>query len=143
MRRRAALLVGVLVLAACGWFEAAMRPFGLGSSLLTFSVAAGVLGASAVSALLSTSAPLSRAVISVDPAGRFRRLGVSAWVTAAGIVLGVELWQLFHRPRSLYPTLSSLANEVIGPGHRVARALAFVCWGACGLVISSRPRGCP
>jgi len=67
-----------------------------------------------------------------------RLRGVIAWALAALVVVVVELWELFHAPRSAYPTLSSLMNEVIGPGHRVARAAAFLCWGACGLVVASR-----
>jgi hypothetical protein len=63
-----------------------------------------------------------------------------AWMLAGGLVLAVELWELFHSPRASYPTLSSLANEVIGPGHQAARAVAFVCWALCGLIVSSRPR---
>jgi len=64
-------------------------------------------------------------------------------VLATGLALAVELWELFHSPRNLYPTLSSLANEVIGPGHRIGRALAFVCWGAVGLAMAASPRTRP
>jgi len=66
--------------------------------------------------------------------------GTVAWASAMLLFLAVELWEFAHHPRSLYPTLSSMANDLLGPGHRVARAVAFVCWGACGFLIASRPR---
>jgi hypothetical protein len=68
-----------------------------------------------------------------------RLRGTITWLLAVLLALAVELWELFHAPRSSYPTLSSLANEVLGPGHRIARAAAFMCWGACGLIVASRP----
>jgi hypothetical protein len=120
-----------------------MRPFGLESNLLTLSVAAGVAAVGTISSALQkgpSSASRKEANVLV---GSLRRRGTTAWSAAAGLVLAVELWQLVHHPRTLYPTLSSLANEIVGPGHRVARAVAFVCWGVCGLVVSSRPRRLP
>ncbi len=153
----------VVALAVCGWFVAAMPPFGVESSAATFSVAAATLAASAVLTHRSRPAfdlrvrepnlgqPLVPALDSAparapayvpgetigDTSLRLR--GMIAWLLAVLLALAVELWELFHAPRSSYPTLSSLANEVLGPGHRIARAVAFVCWGACGLIVASRP----
>ena len=153
------MVIAVLVaLAVCGWFVAAMPPFGVESSLATFSVAAVMLALSSVlerrrnrGLEMSERGPrLARAA----PTGPSAATGPSqpsretsmclwgrfSWVLAAAFVIAVELWELFHSPRSLYPTLSSLANEVLGPGHRVGRAVAFVCWGACGWIVATRPR---
>jgi hypothetical protein len=116
-----------------------MPPFGIESSAVTFSVAAAMLAASAVLAQKCSPAldlPAGEPVRDVS----LRLRGMVAWSFAALVVLAVELWELFHSPRNLHPTLSSLANEVLGPGHRVVRTAAFVCWGACGLVVSSRSR---
>jgi len=117
-----------------------MRPFGLESSLWTFSVAACVVAAGTVlSALGKVPSSASGGELNASESS-LRGRGTTAWLLAVGLVISVELWQLVHHPRALYPTLSSLANEVIGPGHRLARAVAFVCWGVFGLFVSSRPR---
>ena len=138
-RQAAAAGVVLVALAACGWFAAAMPPFGIESSAVTFSVAAAMLAASAVLAQkYSPALDLPGRASLRDASLRLR--GAVAWSLAALVALAVELWELFHTPRSLHPTLSSLANEVLGPGHRVVRTAAFVCWGACGLVVSSRSR---
>jgi hypothetical protein len=164
---RRALVKGALVVAlgVCGWFAAAMPPFGIESSAVTFSVAATVLAMSAVLAHRSSPAldwrvreasfgqSPDRAPTPDRAAARLparlpaeairdtsmRLSGTIAWMLAALVFVAVELWELFHAPRSTYPTLSSLANEVLGPGHRVVRAVAFMCWGACGLIVPSRP----
>ena len=160
---RRALVKGALVVAlgVCGWFAAAMPPFGIESSAVTFSVAATVLAMSAVLAHRSSPAldwrvreasfgqsldrvPTPDRAPARLPAEAIRETsmrlsGTIAWLLAALVFGAVELWELFHAPRSTYPTLSSLANEVLGPGHRVVRAVAFMCWGACGLIVPSRP----
>jgi hypothetical protein len=169
------------LLAVCGWYVAAMPPFGIESSAFTFAVAAAMLATGIVLANRNGPSPelplpgqnLGRTVRAgpssaatpnrvttpeadqprgsvVDRASSvgpvrdtaLRSWGALAWLLATLLVVAVELWELFHSPRSLYPTLSSLANAVIGPGHRVGRAAAFVCWGACGLIVVSRPRRC-
>lgn len=155
-------------LAVCGWFVAATAPFSVESSVFTFSTAGALLLVSAVlpranrRLLESSRAPSpspagasesygraggahaaglgdhGRAEVMRDDSLRLR--GVFAWLVSGSLLVGVELWELFHSPRSLYPTLSSITNEVLGPGHRVARAAAFVCWGACGVFVASRPK---
>jgi len=141
--RRRAVAAGIVLgaLAVCGWFEAALAPFGAASSVVTFSVAA-VLIALGAAGNISTglvTPPDGESLVAVGDTS-LRRSGTVAWLLAGGLVLAVELWELFHSPRRLYPTLSSLANEVVGPGHRVGRAVAFVLWGACGLLITGRAR---
>jgi len=140
-QRPVAIALVVAALGSCGWIEAAMRPFSVATSVFTFSVAAAVLATGALAARRKTQVgptdiELSRQVTETS----LRMRGVVAWTLATGLVVAVELWELFHSPRAHYPTLSSLANEVIGPGHRVERTAAFVCWGAVGLVLASRPR---
>ena len=156
-----AVVAGALVVAlvVCGWFVAAMPPFRVESSAVTLSVAAAMLVVSALLARRDSRAldltvrepnlglPPVQARDSVasrlpaETTGNtsLRLRGTIAWLLAALVVVAVELWELFHSPRSAYPTLSSLANDVLGPGHRVARAVAFLCWGVCGLVVASRP----
>ncbi|MGO9963780.1 MAG: hypothetical protein ACLPUG_10185 [Acidimicrobiales bacterium] len=138
----------VLVIAVCGWFAAGVPPFGVEANVVTFSAAAAILGASAALARLRRPAPAWReSGLNLGQPGptaatgdtSWRLAGLVAWLLAALFVVAVELWELFHAPRSAYPTLSSLANEVLGPGHRVARAAAFLCWGLCGLVVGRRP----
>jgi len=126
-----------VALACCGWYAAALPPFGVASSAVTFFVAAVVLATGAALARVRPHGPAT-AVRVRDSS--LLRLGASAWLIAVGLALAVELWEFAHSPRNLYPTLSSLANDVVGPGHRVARATAFACWGVCGLMIMSRPR---
>jgi hypothetical protein len=144
-----------------------MPPFGVESSAVTFSVAAAMLIVSAslarrnsralgltvrepnlglppdqVTDQVTDQAPDGAAArFAVETTGdtSLRLRGAMAWLLAALLAVAVELWELFHSPRSAYPTLSSLANDVLGPGHRVARAAAFLCWGVCGLVVASRP----
>lgn len=140
--KKAVAASAVLVaLAVCGWFEAAMRPFGLESSVVTFSVAAAVLATGAVLDRRRSLAPdqAEDQTVGRGQDATLRSQGIVSWMLAVGFVIAVELWELFHGPRSLYPTLSSMANDVIGPDHRAARAVAFVCWGACGCFVSTRP----
>jgi hypothetical protein len=132
-----ACLVG---LAGCGWLEAAMPPFRVGSTVVTFSAAAVVLVFGATVVRRGFPAPVSPEWGGAAP---FRLAGQLCWLAACLLALSVELWELAHGPRHLYPTLSSIANDVIGPGHRAARAVAFVCWGACGLALSWRPKRWP
>lgn len=118
-----------------------MRPFELESTAVTFSAAAVIVLLGALSwrdgeLLAARGEPEAQ----LGRGTGLRRWGNLAWALAIALALAVELWELFHLPRSSYPTLSSLANEVIGPGHRVGRALAFVCWALGGLVLASRPR---
>jgi hypothetical protein len=134
-----------------------MAPFGAGSSAVTFSAAAVVLASAVAFAhLKGAAAPSAQPrpseanrrrsarpnseVAGAKEEACFRRRGRLAWLSAGLIALAVELWELAQRPRHLHPTLSSLANEVLGPGHRVVRAMAFVCWGTAGLVLASPPK---
>ena len=144
-----------MALGVCGWLVAAMAPFAIESSAVTFAVAAAMLGLGAVLARRGNAAldsgepgPLRSRFSKPAATGpvttalgdtTLRTGGVIAWLVAVALLVAVELWQLSHVPRSTYPTLSSLANEVLGPGHRVARAAAFVCWAGCGLIVVSRP----
>lgn len=143
------MVVGALVaLGASGWFVAAIPPFGVESSAVTLAAGAVVLLAASTmegrrrAGLFVVDAPtqLGRGMRRVDATDLSLRVpGIIAWSAGALLALGVELWELFHSPRSLYPTLSSMANEVVGYGHHIGRAVAFVCWGACGLLLASRP----
>jgi hypothetical protein len=133
--------LGLAAVCICGWLEAAARPFGVESSAITFSVGAAIVMLSAI--LSHRRGPAKRLTthsVSIAEATSFARWGILSWLLAGGLALTVELWELFHSPRARYPTLSSLANEVIGPGHRIARAVAFVCWALCGLIFASRSR---
>jgi len=140
------------VLAGCGWWIGSMAPFHFGSSFATLAVGGCLLVAGAATshsvagsryALGGDMQPASSVGLGATrgPALPSRRSwGFASWSMAGGFALFVELWELFHSPRSLYPTLSSLANEVIGPGHRLARTVAFVCWGVGCLAVASLGR---
>ena len=120
-----------------------MAPFGIGANVVTFSVAAALLGTAALLGRRtsgSKTCPASTPSTGAEGVASLRLMGTLAWLIVALFTLAVELWEYAHGPRHLYPTLSSLANEVLGPGHRIARAVAFVCWGLIGLVIASPPR---
>lgn len=133
----------IVVLGFCGYLEASLRPFGLASSLFTFCVAAGILLLGAIYSTLVPGVPRAIPPSTQPPERSLRSIGLAAWALAGSLVTAVELWELFHAPRSSYPTLSSLANELIGPGHRAARSVAFACWAICGLALSARPRRRP
>ena len=131
----------IVALVACGWVEAAMAPFGFESSAVTFSVAAVTIATGALSGRRNRALePIEEGTRRHLADASLRLSGILAWMLAAGLVLAVELWELFNSPRNRYPTLSSLANEMIGPGHRIGRAIAFVCWALVGLILASRPR---
>jgi len=124
-----------------------MQPFTVESATVTFSVAAVVLVAGALFGHVThpardTIPPGAPATYGGAPHSRgasLRVIGWLAWFLAITLAVGVELWEFAHGPRRLYPTLSSLVNDVLGPGHRLVRAAAFACWGTCGFVIASRP----
>ena len=122
-----------------------MPPFKLESAIMTFSVAAVVLVAGSIFRQLDRPTPDTVGAANSGAVARsgeapLRVAGSLAWLLAIMFALAVELWEFAHGPRRLYPTLSSLANDLLGPGHRLVRTAAFVCWGACGFVIASRPR---
>jgi hypothetical protein len=99
-----------------------MPPFGIESSAVTFSVAAAMLGAGAVLAHRYSPAldlPAGEPVRDVS----LRLRGMVAWLLAVLVVLAVELWELFHSPRSLYPTYSGPAIESFAPRPSCAGAL--------------------
>ena len=111
-----------------------MRPFTLESATVTFSVAAVVLVAGALYRHLSRPAPGTVAPVAQGggPSSREAPLNVVgslAWLLAILLALGVELWEFAHGPRSLHPTLSSLLNDVLGPGHRVVPRRRFSLLG--------------
>jgi hypothetical protein len=61
-----------------------------------------------------------------------------AWIAVAAAVIAVELYTYLGHPRSAYPTLSSLSDEL---SHwRVAKAGLFVAWLALGWLFLSGSR---
>lgn len=141
--RGLAAAVVLVALAACGWIEAGLAPFRAGSTALTLGAAA-VLVALGMLADRSARAPRAAPAVPGSATGRgLSRAGLAAWAVSLCYAVVVELWEYFRSPRSLHPTLSSLANEVIGPGHRPARACAFVAWGLGCVGLARRPRRRP
>jgi hypothetical protein len=57
-------------------------------------------------------------------------VGRIAWGAVIGIALGWELYAYAHQPRTSYPTMSSVMNEL--DGSHIARALALMLWLALG-----------
>jgi hypothetical protein len=62
--------------------------------------------------------------------------GLGIWVALIVLLGAWELNALFRSPRSVYPTLSSLAD--IALGHHPVRMVAFVGWLALGWDMARR-----
>jgi hypothetical protein len=67
------------------------------------------------------------------PSRRFRPY--VAWIAVCAVFTGLELFTYFGRPRSAYPTFSSLSDE-LSASHG-GRAFLFVAWLALGWLFLS------
>ena len=120
-------------------------------------VAAGILAYSAVAALfepmtwptrIATALPIlallagavhrgwSRPRMPVARRRRLRPGAAAVWVILIGAVIAVQLLNFVAEPREIYPTLSSLAQEVLD--LYPLRAAMFVGWIGAGWYLVGR-----
>lgn len=131
----------LVALAGCGWIEAGLAPFRAPSTALTLAAGAGLVAFGLLADRMGAPAPEPVPERTGPVAGNaLAGIGVAAWTAAVSYAVAVELWEYLQSPRRLHPTLSSLANVVLGPGHRPLRAAAFVAWGIGCVVLARRPR---
>ncbi len=115
-----------MAIAGYAWWATSLRPFTSGALVAT--LAGGLVAVAAGSAL--RPAPHSAPTVSDRDRGR------TGWLVVLVAVAGWELAAFLQHPRAEHPTLSSLANELLG-NHPV-RALAMVVWLVVGLRIARR-----
>jgi hypothetical protein len=108
------------------WWATSFRPFTSATLTATFL---GGLGALAVGSVLEP-VPLGR------PGVPERNRGRAAWLVLFLAAAGWELAAFLQHPRSEHPTLSFLANQVLGD-HPI-RTLAMAVWLAIGVRIARR-----
>ena len=124
MVRRAAAVAAVVLYA---WWASALRPFSWAAlvAVVGAGVAAVALGARRRDAPGSATPPPSLGVA-----------GALGWVALWGALAAWELAAYVQHPRGDHPTLSSLADDVLG--SHPARALAFLAWLALGAALARR-----
>jgi hypothetical protein len=123
LERRDATTFVVAAAAAYSWIAAGLRPFTLAQEALV-----------AIPALLALVAAMrtsrTKRADSVDASSRG---SAAIWL---GLVVLAACWELnayFSSPRSAHPTLSVIADDVMGV--RPGRALVFGLWLALGWVL--------
>lgn len=144
-----ALAAGAPVLAAYAWFVTGFATFTWPARLAVLGTAVVLLeaagrrrsstrGATATGRATTGAAAAGEAAAGDAGGGRAgaRSGGYVVWIA---LILALGAWELnalFRSPRSMYPTLSSLAD--VGLGHHAVRAAAFVVWLAAGWVLARR-----
>jgi hypothetical protein len=124
-RADAALIFAVAGVLVWSWFASGVRTFTRPAEVLTFVPAFAVL--------LVTLWPRRRATRTDQPhrnAARYSAAGLALWLTLLGAVLGWEMYQLFSKPRSHHPTISSLLNTVIST--HPSRFAGYLLWLVAG-----------
>jgi hypothetical protein len=121
--RTALAVVAGIALVAYAWWVAGLEPF-------TDKIFRAVVWPGAVFAVY--------AIVSVVRARRGREpqplrfgWGWMAWVVAIVLLGSWQMYTLFHSPRTTYPTVSYLINQVTS--HRPLLALMFLLWIAFGV----------
>ena len=132
-----ALVLGVMIAA---WVEAGLAPFTWPATATTAATALVVVAAATWRRRVQGGArPGGGGTERRErPSGALRAAGALAWAGAAAALVAWELAEYFRLPRSAHPTLSSLAQPYIGPGHHAARAAAFAVWAAAGWFLARR-----
>ncbi|HVL04485.1 MAG TPA: hypothetical protein VM388_00745 [Acidimicrobiales bacterium] len=118
--RRRALLVAAM---AYAWWVAGLASF-------TWT-ATGAVAAAGV-AFIITGARMPR----TSERGRGAPRSALAWAILFALLAGWELAAFLQHPRADHPTLSALADQLLG--WRPARALAFFGWMAIGAEMARR-----
>lgn len=121
MDRRFAVVVAAGAVGAYAWWATGLRPF-------TWPALLAVAAAGIVTILVGSR---RRRPPFELPAG-----GALIWGIVFALLVGWELAAYLQQPRADHPTLSALADRVIG--WRPARALAFLAWVALGADLSRR-----
>jgi hypothetical protein len=122
-------VVFLAVAVVWAWFASGVR---------TFTRPAEVLAAvPIVVVLVLTLRPSARlpapAQRSQEPASL---RGIIPWVAAVIVLVGWELSELFSKPRSTHPTLSSIMNDLLST--RPTRFIGYLVWLALGWLMVRR-----
>jgi hypothetical protein len=104
-RRRLLTLLAPAAAVVWSWFASGVRTFTRPAEFLTFIPGAVVL--------LVTLLPSSRLPKAGVARSRYRRWSVLPWLALVAAIVGLELLQLFAKPRSTHPTLSSMLNTLL------------------------------
>lgn len=134
-RRSTLAPAALLVAAACAAWASGTAPFTVRADVAV-SVPSALFAGALLAQRLAPAGRLWRArSLPVEPA--VDRRSAAPWVVLIAVVLAVELASYFHPgPRSLYPTFSSLANDVLR--HRPVKAAVFFGWLAGGWYLVTR-----
>jgi len=122
----AAVVAGVGALSGFAWFVTGFRTFTWPPRLTVFGTAVVVVW----------SAERIRRPEDGAPSGGGWSTGLGIWMLLIALLGAWELNSLFRGPRSVYPTLSSLAD--IALRRHPVRMVAFVGWLALGWDIARR-----
>ena len=121
------MVVAVVAIGVYSWVAAGLRPFTLAEEVMV-----------AIPAILVLAAAW-RPSRTADVHGVRSSCGSAAlWIGLVVVAFAYELFAFFSSPRADHPTLSVIADNVMGahPG----RALVFVLWLALGWALVTTPR---
>lgn len=128
-RRHHLALPAVAAVLGWAWFASGVRPFTLPAEVLTFVPGFVVL--------VLTVRPRAQPYTPAERTGAARRpLPVRQWLPWAALVVALgalELSELFSKPRSAHPTLSSLTNTLIDT--HPSRWAAYTVWLGLGWLL--------
>lgn len=134
-----ALAAGAPVLAAYAWFVTGFATFTWPARLAVLGTAVVLLEAAGRRRSSTRGATATGRAAAGDAGGGRAGARSGGYVVWIALILALGAWELnalFRSPRSMYPTLSSLAD--VGLGHHAVRAAAFVVWLAAGWVLARR-----
>lgn len=124
----------MLAAAFAGW-ASGTAPFGVAAYTAVSVPALLLVGALVGERLMPARGPWQVRPVPVEHPSEGRSSAV--WIGLVALALAVELASYFHPgPRSLYPTFSSIADDVLA--HRPLEAAAFLGWLVGGWYLVTR-----
>lgn len=125
MRRLALATAGIGAL-VWAWFGSGVRTFTRPAEVLTFLPGLAVL-------LLTLRPSASAAGIGTAALPPDRRWSVLPWVVVLAAIVGWELVELFSKPRSLHPTISSVMDSLLST--HPSRFVGYLVWLVLGWLL--------
>jgi hypothetical protein len=120
--------LAVVAIGVYSWVAAGFRPFTLAEEVMVAIPAIVVL----------VAAWRPRPSVVEHPVMRSSRGSAALWLGLVVVAFAWELFAYFSSPREDHPTLSVIADEVMGV--RLGRAVVFLMWIALGCALVMRPR---
>ena len=121
------MLFALVAIGLYSWVAAGLRPFTLAEEVMV-----------AIAAIIVLAAAWRPSRNAAANGVRSSRGSAALWISLVVVAFAWELRAFFSSPRADHPTLSTIADNVMGvhPG----RAFVFVLWLALGWLLVTTPR---